>query len=168
MRPGDPVAITIAKGPGQIIAVLGVLAAGGVYVPVGVDQPGGGATGSTPRRGCDVSPHRRDRADDASPARAGRGLAPTGLAYVIFTSGSTGEPKGVEITHRAALNTVADMIARFGIGPDDRVLAVSALDFDLSVYDIFGLLSVGRRRGAGRRHDREAPREWVLAARRWA
>jgi non-ribosomal peptide synthetase component F len=62
---------------------------------------------------------------------------------VIFTSGSTGEPKGVELTHRAAANTVEDINERHGIGPDDRVLAVSALDFDLSVYDIFGLLGAG-------------------------
>ncbi|SCK35083.1 amino acid adenylation domain-containing protein [Streptomyces sp. WMMB 322] len=65
------------------------------------------------------------------------------LAYVIFTSGSTGEPKGVEISHAAASNTISAVNARFGVGSGDCVLAVSALDFDLSVYDVFGLLSVG-------------------------
>ena len=47
------------------------------------------------------------------------------------------------ISHRAAANTVEDLNERFGVGRDDRVIAVSALDFDLSVYDIFGPLSVG-------------------------
>jgi amino acid adenylation domain-containing protein len=164
VRPGDTVAVTMAKGPDQITAVLGVLAAGAAYVPVGVDQP-------------DV---RRDQIYAsagvaavlsalpvggpalACPALAGPVPAdPDDLAYVIYTSGSTGTPKGVEITHRAATNTVDEMNSRYGVGPRDRVLAVSALDFDLSVYDIFGLLSVG---GAVVLVEEQARRE----ARRWA
>lgn len=65
------------------------------------------------------------------------------LAYVIFTSGSTGTPKGVEITHRGAVNTCLDIVDRFGVGPTDAVFAISSLAFDLSVFDIFGTLSVG-------------------------
>ncbi|MGC9539619.1 amino acid adenylation domain-containing protein [Streptomyces sp. UG1] len=142
--PGDTVAVSLPKGPEQIAAVLGVAAAGAAYVPVGADQP----------------PVRRERMLRASRARCvldaeflARPLPspleapvasdPDSCAYVIFTSGSTGEPKGVELTHRAAANTVEDINERHGIGPADRVLAVSALDFDLSVYDIFGLLGAG-------------------------
>jgi acyl-coenzyme A synthetase/AMP-(fatty) acid ligase/acyl carrier protein len=62
---------------------------------------------------------------------------------MIYTSGSTGFPKGVVIDHRGAVNTILDINERFGVGKDDRVLALSALNFDLSVYDIFGLLAVG-------------------------
>ena len=62
---------------------------------------------------------------------------------MIFTSGSTGEPKGVMIDHRGALNTVLDLNERCGVGPGDRVLALSSMSFDLSVYDVFGLLSAG-------------------------
>ncbi|MBN7773928.1 amino acid adenylation domain-containing protein [Clostridium aminobutyricum] len=65
------------------------------------------------------------------------------LAYVIFTSGSTGEPKGVMITHEEAHNTLADVIERFDIGEEDIAIGVSSVDFDLSVFDIFGMLSVG-------------------------
>lgn len=65
------------------------------------------------------------------------------LAYVIFTSGSTGTPKGVMIDHRGAVNTILDINQRFEIQPNDRILAVSALNFDLSVYDIFGVLAAG-------------------------
>ncbi|EGH18367.1 yersiniabactin non-ribosomal peptide synthetase, partial [Pseudomonas savastanoi pv. glycinea str. race 4] len=61
-------------------------------------------------------------------------------AYIIYTSGSTGEPKGVVISHQSALNTCMDISQRHGVGPDDCVLALSALHFDLSVYDIFGVL----------------------------
>ncbi|ODN72166.1 amino acid adenylation domain-containing protein [Methylobrevis pamukkalensis] len=62
---------------------------------------------------------------------------------MIFTSGSTGRPKGVMIDHRGALNTIADINRRFGVGADDRVFALSSLSFDLSVYDLFGPLASG-------------------------
>ncbi|MBN1411855.1 MAG: amino acid adenylation domain-containing protein [Spirochaetales bacterium] len=65
------------------------------------------------------------------------------LAYVIYTSGSSGRPKGVMISHRGAVNTIHDINNRFSVGSGDRVLALSSLSFDLSVYDIFGLLAVG-------------------------
>jgi amino acid adenylation domain-containing protein len=70
-------------------------------------------------------------------------MSPQSLAYVIYTSGSTGVPKGVCCHHVGALNTIADLNERFNITSKDRVLALSSLGFDLSVYDIFGLLSVG-------------------------
>src|SRR6202171_2290391 len=47
------------------------------------------------------------------------------------------------IDHRGALNTVLDINQRFGVGPKDRILAVSRLSFDLSVYDVFGSLASG-------------------------
>ncbi len=68
---------------------------------------------------------------------------PNQLAYVIFTSGSTGTPKGVAIEHRSAVNTILDINAVYQVDDLDKVLAVSALSFDLSVYDLFGLLAVG-------------------------
>ncbi|WP_053618397.1 non-ribosomal peptide synthetase, partial [Nocardiopsis sp. NRRL B-16309] len=69
--------------------------------------------------------------------------APDDLAYVIFTSGSTGRPKGVAIEHRAARTTIDDLIDRFPVGPDDRMLALSAFSFDLSVHDVFGVMGTG-------------------------
>lgn len=65
------------------------------------------------------------------------------LAYIIFTSGSTGEPKGVSITHEAVVNTIEDINDRYHIGGKDIILGISELNFDLSVYDIFGILSQG-------------------------
>jgi acyl-coenzyme A synthetase/AMP-(fatty) acid ligase/acyl carrier protein len=47
------------------------------------------------------------------------------------------------IDHRGAVNTIADLNARFRIGPEDRVFGISGLSFDLSVYDIFGTLAAG-------------------------
>ena len=64
-------------------------------------------------------------------------------AYVIFTSGSTGTPKGVVVKHRPVINLIEWVNRRFNVNSCDRVLFVTSLCFDLSVYDIFGLLAAG-------------------------
>jgi amino acid adenylation domain-containing protein len=68
---------------------------------------------------------------------------PSSLAYLIYTSGSTGLPKGVRCHHQGAMNTIQDLNSAFGVGPRDRVLALSSLSFDLSVYDFFGMFEAG-------------------------
>ena len=62
---------------------------------------------------------------------------------MLYTSGTTGEPKGVMISHRSVVNVVQDCNERFEVGPGDRFIGVSAFNFDLSVYDVFGALSAG-------------------------
>ncbi|MFI6599348.1 amino acid adenylation domain-containing protein [Nonomuraea sp. NPDC050536] len=178
ISPGDTVAVTTAKGPWQIAAVLGVLAAGAAYVPIGIDQPTArrermyrtAGVGGVVCTGDEIvrlgwpgelpvfDVHQLARYQPVSVD----GVLPAdnGPAYVIFTSGSTGEPKGVEITHRAAMNTVMAVNDHFGIGERDRVLALSALDFDLSVYDIFGLLSAGGAVVLVDELDRKEARSW--------
>ena len=182
VRPGEAVAVTLPKGPDQIAAVLGILACGAVYVPVGADQP-------LERRRriyanararfvlCGASPALAfpaelealavDLADDVAPLSQPLRVSDAALAYVIYTSGSTGEPKGVEIAHRAAVNTIEDVNARFGVNERDRALAVSALDFDLSVYDVFGLLAAGGAVILVDENDRREARAWVELVRRW-
>ncbi|MBO6070474.1 MAG: amino acid adenylation domain-containing protein, partial [Succinivibrionaceae bacterium] len=156
---GDRVMISVPRGPLEIVSVLGVLAAGGVYVPVSATQPDARRnriihTGqirfmlSTAPFVPDDSSVRVLNPMDASsldcletPAVS----SPDDPAYIIFTSGSTGEPKGVEISHRGALNTILDITDRCSLGRSSTALAVSALDFDLSVFDIFGILGAGGR-----------------------
>ncbi|MGA9770376.1 MAG: amino acid adenylation domain-containing protein [Blastocatellia bacterium] len=65
------------------------------------------------------------------------------LAYIIFTSGSTGLPKGVAIRHKAVINVIDWVNATHKVGPGDQLLFVTSLCFDLSVYDIFGILASG-------------------------
>ena len=64
-------------------------------------------------------------------------------AYVIYTSGSTGTPKGVRCHHQGAMNTIVSLNEFFDVGPKDRVLALSSLSFDLSIYDLFGMGAAG-------------------------
>jgi len=67
----------------------------------------------------------------------------TNLAYVIYTSGSTGQPKGVMVSHRGLVNVMEAMQATPGLGSDDRFLAVTSLSFDIAVLELFLPLVVG-------------------------
>ena len=80
---------------------------------------------------------------------------------MIFTSGSTGTPKGVMIDHRGALNTVLDINARYGITAADAVFGLSSLSFDLSVYDVFGVLGAGGRLVLPAAADARDPEAWL-------
>src|SRR5205085_5807177 len=62
---------------------------------------------------------------------------------IVFTSGSTGTPKGVMIQHRPVINLIDWVNRTFALGPLDQVLFITSLCFDLSVYDVFGLLAAG-------------------------
>lgn len=64
-------------------------------------------------------------------------------AYVIFTSGTTGVPKGVVVQHRPVVNLIEWVNRTYRMSERDRVLFITSLSFDLSVYDIFGLLAAG-------------------------
>jgi amino acid adenylation domain-containing protein len=68
---------------------------------------------------------------------------PDDPAYTIFTSGSTGRPKGVMMAHAPAVNLVRWVNETYRMGPADQVLFTASLSFDLSVYDVFGLLAAG-------------------------
>ncbi|MGW4905291.1 amino acid adenylation domain-containing protein [Streptomyces sp. NPDC004270] len=65
------------------------------------------------------------------------------IAYAIFTSGSTGSPKGVVVQHRSVVNLIEWVNGTYGVGPEDQVLFVTSFCFDLSVYDMFGVLAAG-------------------------
>ncbi|MFF5982144.1 amino acid adenylation domain-containing protein [Streptomyces olindensis] len=170
VKPGDTVAVSLPKGPDQVTAVLGVLAAGAAYVPVGVEQPPARRDRIRATAGFRVTLTDGRTADDGLPVQEAIRHAPLPaplpvdeeqVAYVLFTSGSTGEPKGVEVPHRAAVNTVDDLTDRFAVGPSDRCLALSALDFDLSVYDVFGLLGAGGAVVLIDEADRREARPWA-------
>ncbi len=160
VEPNTLVGISIAKGWQQIVAVLGTLIAGAAYLPIDPALPEARrhflidhgqvrvlvTAQEDAARWPDGLQHVVVEADDSSAAHRIPDTplqTPADLAYLLYTSGSTGTPKGVAITHRAAWNTVLALNDRFGVGPADRVLSLSSLSFDLSVYDMFGLLAAG-------------------------
>jgi amino acid adenylation domain-containing protein len=155
------VAIVMEKGWEQYAAVYGVLTAGAAYVPIDASAPAERLARLLDRGGvrhvltqswltrrlrwpASVTLHAVDEefetgaADPLPPVQQ-----PTDLAYVIFTSGSTGEPKGVMVDHRGVVNLVCEVNKRFGVGPTDRAFAISALHFDASIYDVFGVPAAG-------------------------
>jgi len=157
VRPGDLVALIGPKCGEQISAVLGILAAGAAYLPIAADQPSDRtsrileSSGITAVLLCGGADPIEAAVPVISAATAMRGRAaadptpvdPHDLAYVLFTSGSTGEPKGVELTHDAVMNTVEFVHGRYGLGRTDRSLALASLEADMSVLEIFALLRAG-------------------------
>lgn len=153
VAPGDVVGIRLPKGRDQVTAVMAAMYLGATYLPVSVDAPQerlstilSVALPAAVIERVDPSVYEESspRPDaEAAPEVLPRALAPEDPAYVIFTSGSTGTPKGVVVSHAAASTTIDAVVERHAIGPADRVLTVSSLDFDLSVFDIFGLLGAG-------------------------
>ncbi|HSE18132.1 MAG TPA: amino acid adenylation domain-containing protein [Pyrinomonadaceae bacterium] len=79
------------------------------------------------------------------------------VAYIIHTSGSTGEPKGVMVQHRPIINLIEWVNTTFKVGAGDRLLFVTSLNFDLSVYDIFGALAAGATIHVASRADLREP-----------
>jgi amino acid adenylation domain-containing protein len=67
----------------------------------------------------------------------------SGLAYVLYTSGSTGKPKGVEITHANLINLLTSVQAKPGITPNDRLLAITTISFDIAGLELFLPLITG-------------------------
>ncbi|MBI6951955.1 non-ribosomal peptide synthetase [Pseudomonas sp. CCOS 191] len=155
------VAVVMQRGWEQVVATLAILYAGGAYLPLdptlpkarlqhileraeatlALTQPGLLEQVAWPAQITALTVS--EQAHSAAEALREVDVRPDDLAYVIYTSGSTGTPKGVVIDHQGAVNTLLDINRRFAVGPQDRVLAISSLSFDLSVYDFFGTLAAG-------------------------
>lgn len=165
---GDTVGITLPKGPDQVVAVLGVLAAGGVYVPIGVDQPAARSALISARAAFRVTIGTEGDgvltiadAVTREPRQEPHFGPDDAPAYMIFTSGSTGEPKGVVVPHRAATNTIGDLVERFELGTDYRPLCLSELDFDLCTFDLFSVFATGGTAVLIEEHERKDPQRWT-------
>jgi amino acid adenylation domain-containing protein/thioester reductase-like protein len=163
VQPETLVGVCLERSLDLIVALLGILKAGGAYVPLDPSYPSERIAfmiedsqlpillaqthlqeGIPQHRGLTIFVDAiGDEIAQYPTDNASSGVQPNHLAYAIYTSGSTGKPKGVLIEHQGAVNTILDINQRFGVSSQDRVLAVCSLNFDLSVYDVFGLLAAG-------------------------
>ena len=169
--PNTLVAIVMEKGWEQIVGVLGVLASGAAYLPIDPGLPKerlwylleNGEVKLVLTQSClrdsEALLRSADRLEfpegiqclcldnEELASESDQPLEPVqkpdDLAYVIYTSGSTGLPKGVMVAHQSVVNLAIHTNESFRVSSGDRILALTALNHDLSVYDIFGLLTAG-------------------------
>ncbi|WP_196223243.1 non-ribosomal peptide synthetase [Roseibium sp. RKSG952] len=187
-----PVAILARKGWEQVVCTLAILEAGTAFLPLSPDQPvarlaailneakvGVVVCDSVNEQlaadlvgacGCNVVGVNLSRLAIGRRAvrrfKPAAPVSPSVPAYVIFTSGTTGKPKGVVVSHFAARTTLNDMMVRFALGVNDRVLWVSDLNFDLSVFDLFGVMGGGGAVVLPEPGSRENPILWPRTAER--
>jgi amino acid adenylation domain-containing protein/thioester reductase-like protein len=177
---GAPIAIVMDRGWEQVVAVLGVLRAGAAYLPIDPALPderiqdllaAGGARIALTQSWVDGRVHwpqtlRRvvvgvQELADVTEADSPADATAANLAYLIFTSGSTGIPKGVMIDHAAAVNTILAINRMLGVSSADRIFNIASLSFDLSVYDIFGILAAGGAVVMPRSSPHPEPEHWA-------
>jgi amino acid adenylation domain-containing protein len=162
VRPGVRVGVFLERSLEMVVGLLGVLKAGGTYVPLDPAFPPerlsymvqdseaalllthAEVEADVPTREVPVL-----RVDEEPPDPEGDVQGPAAsvddLAYVIYTSGSTGKPKGVAITHRNLVNLLASMGREPGLGETDSLLSVTTLSFDIAALELFLPLITGAR-----------------------
>ncbi len=182
------IAIIMPKSIEQVIAVLGVLFAGCAYLPLEPDLPerrintlihtskseyilshedtlslcNKVRSNSDGRIISNICVNQQDEDDYLNEHLCfnKRNRKSSDLAYVIFTSGSTGSPKGVMVEHQSVVNTILDINRKFSISKKDIIFGISRLNFDLSVYDIFGTLAAGATLVIPKQQSLKNPQEW--------
>ncbi|MDD3989151.1 MAG: amino acid adenylation domain-containing protein [Bacteroidales bacterium] len=159
LKKGDIVSLVVERGAGAIAAMLGIMKAGAVCLPVDINNPRERISTvikeskskltivdnplllSLPGR---VVPE--EHLDDSpvyNSAVCKVEISQNDPAYIIYTSGSTGVPKGVMIGHGGFMSMFVNMIDVFGVKESDKVLQFASLGFDAAVFEIFQALLTG-------------------------
>ena len=128
-----------------VAIILGILKAGKAYVPISPDIPDDRLKKIQESVNSYQILDSSMKFESAVRSTEDHHMTNQDPAYVIFTSGSTGVPKGVEIPNFSVTETIQVVNRLFGLNEFDVVLAISALTFDLSIFDLFSTLSVGAK-----------------------
>ena len=164
VRPEVPVALYMQRSPAMIIAVLGVLKAGGAYLPLDRSYPGerlafmlqetrASVLLTSQRMLQDLPPYQgqviclddyQTLLDNEKSANPSSEVSGANLAYIIYTSGSTGRPKGVMVTHQGLSNYLAWCIRTYRVEQGQGAVLHSSLASDLTVTSLFAPLLTGR------------------------
>ncbi|WP_218108365.1 non-ribosomal peptide synthetase, partial [Micromonospora matsumotoense] len=140
--PESVVGVRMDRGVDLVVALVGVLKAGGAYLPIDPEYPQQRADVFVRDAGAVVvldSVVGLDGPDVGAPVEVSSGSA----AYVMFTSGSTGRPKGVVVPHAGVVNRLRWMQDRLGLVVGERVVQKTPFTFDVSVWEFFWPLIVG-------------------------
>ncbi|MCP4659006.1 MAG: amino acid adenylation domain-containing protein, partial [bacterium] len=158
--PETVVGLCAQRSFGMLEGMLGILKAGGVYLPLDPGSPrerlafmledsGAGVLVTAGGAGRDLPAGGRPviAVEETTEAVAGdlpgRWVSPEQGAYVIYTSGSTGRPKGVLVSHRSLASYAVRAAEVYRIGPADRVLQFASMSFDASAEEIYPTLFRG-------------------------
>ncbi|NJQ08383.1 non-ribosomal peptide synthetase, partial [Streptomyces lonarensis] len=155
----EAVGVLMDRTPELLVAALGVLKAGGTYLPLDPKLPGSRVRMMMEDTGADVIVTSRAQLDSPLAVREAHGgtrlvvlddpadgpeppagapdveVGVDGAMYLMFTSGSTGRPKGVAVTHRNVADLVADSC--WELANHERMLVHSAIGFDASTYELW-------------------------------
>lgn len=149
---GATIGVALPLGSELIVALLGVMKAGGIYLPLDLTLPEARRAYMLEQAGAAaLVAHAQTAAvavftADALRATGGKVPPPPRLrsgAYVCFTSGSTGYPKGIRIDHSALAALLGDGVPRFALGPGTRMLLNTSPSFDVSLAEICATLCGG-------------------------
>jgi amino acid adenylation domain-containing protein/thioester reductase-like protein len=161
VKPGMLVGLLVNRSIDMLVGLLGVLKAGGAYLPLDPSFPSerlafmvqdsGASIILTQTNLLNELPENNahiitlDELEKSTPSKRKKKARPEDLAYVIYTSGSTGKPKGVQIHHQAVVNFLCSMRGNLDINTDDTLLAVTTLSFDIAVLEMLLPLTVGAK-----------------------
>ncbi len=149
---GAVIGVALPLGAELIVTLLGVMKAGGTYVPLDLALPEARRAYMLEQAEAAAIIGRNVTAGVPvlTPAalRSKGGVVPPAPldhdgAYICFTSGSTGYPKGIRINQIALASLLGDTVGRFGIGPGMRMLLNTSIGFDVSLAEICGTLAGG-------------------------
>jgi amino acid adenylation domain-containing protein/thioester reductase-like protein len=156
IKPEKTVGICVNRALEMAVAILGVLKAGGAYIPIDPTYPRDRITDILEDAGVEILLTQQhleakfqskmqlvnldsswsDITQESTQNYPGQAISEN-LAYVIYTSGSTGKPKGVAVTHKALVNYTLDIAEQFQLHNTDRVLQFASIGFDVVVEELF-------------------------------
>ncbi|MEU5034429.1 amino acid adenylation domain-containing protein [Streptomyces rubiginosohelvolus] len=145
VRPGDLVGLCLPRSTDLVAAMLAVLKADAVHVPLDPEHPADRRERTARDAGVRLTVEDPATLIGHPPRPAAPGGEPGSPAYVIHTSGSTGRPKGVVVPHGNVTALVAAVREDFGLRPDDTWTCFHSAAFDFSVWEIWGALLTGGR-----------------------
>ncbi|WP_025742941.1 non-ribosomal peptide synthetase [Aquimarina pacifica] len=151
IQPDDLVGFKLKRSEDTILVILGILKSGAAYVPIDINYPQERIDYIEKDSNCKVVlddkklnqfKKIKNRYSDSTVTNIN---SPEHLAYIIYTSGTTGKPKGVMVEHRNAVELINWSISEFNPSKFDIVYAVTSHCFDLSVFEMFYPLSIGKK-----------------------
>lgn len=174
------VGIIMDKGWQQVVAVMGILASGAIFLPLDSNLPKDRMKYALQKANVKMVITKDKQLsilkenlsdtiplisiDDKNIYKATNTILPIKyeeLICIIYTSGSTGLPKGVMVTQEGLINSIAYTNNKFNINYFDTILSLTPMHHDMALYDIFGALVLGASIVIPEDKKRKDPQHWL-------